>query len=257
MAKDQITLGLDGDVFLPEFVTAMGSFERLVGTLVIAVARDEFIEWRVTHLERGGTALATVQGLGNPTPVERVVHAFEAVGEALESGLTLPFAGEVETQARTLTSFINGRIHAVRFETAEKDAIIEKPFVGTSTPSPPMSEGGPPLTSYGAVMGRVQTLSSRGQLRFTLYDLLDDRAISCYLSEDQESLMRDVWGKVAVVEGRIRRDRTTGRPVTIRRVTEVRVIEGDPDAWKKARGVVPVPAGGPSAEEVIRQLRDA
>jgi hypothetical protein len=257
MAQDQITLGLDGDVFLPEFVTAMESFYYLVETLVMEVAQNEFIEWRVTHLERGGTALATVQGVGNPVPVERVVHAYEAVGEALESGSSLPFPGKVEAQARRLTGFINGRIHAVRFETADKDAIVERSFVGQLNDPAPVIKAGPPLISYGAVMGRVQTLSSRGQLRFTLYDLLDDRAISCYLAEGQEDLMRDAWGKVAVVEGRLRRDRTTGRPVTLRQVTDVRVLDRAPDAWKQARGAVPVAPGGPSAEEVIRQLRDA
>ena len=80
--------------------------------------------------------------------------------------------------------------------------------------------------AYGGVTGRIQTLSSRGGLRFTLFDTLFDRAVSCYLAEGQEELMRDVWGRMAVVEGLVTRDRATGRPQVIRSVRGVTVVRG-------------------------------
>ena len=50
----------------------------------------------------------------------------------------------------------------------------------------------PNLVTYGAIEGRVQSLSQRKGLRFTLYYQEFDRAVSCYLSEGQEERMRVV-----------------------------------------------------------------
>lgn len=50
-------------------------------------------------------------------------------------------------------------------------------------------------------------------------------------------------------------DDPTGRPLTIRRVTRVEVIEeGNPTAYLGARGVV---GGTEPAEAIIRRIRDA
>jgi hypothetical protein len=112
--------------------------------------------------------------------------------------------------------------------------------------------------AFGAVEGRVQTLSSRGGLRFTLYDSLHDRAVSCYLAEGHEDIMRDAWGRLAVVQGLVKRDPRTGRPVTIREVRSVELLgERSPHDYKRARAAIPLPEGARRAEDVIRQLRDA
>ncbi len=112
--------------------------------------------------------------------------------------------------------------------------------------------------AYGAFEGRVQTISNRGGLRFTLFDLLHDKAVSCYLAEGQQDIMADVWGRMAVVEGWVTRDPRTGRPRSVRRVRTV-TAKGDglPDGWRQARGAVPVPIGALSAEAAIRRIRDA
>ena len=112
--------------------------------------------------------------------------------------------------------------------------------------------------AYGGVTGRIQTLSSRGGLRFTLFDTLFDRAVSCYLAEGQEELMRDVWGRMAVVEGLVTRDRVTGRPQVIRGVRRVAIVrEADPDAYLASRGVLREGTARRSPEEAIRELRSA
>ncbi len=115
-----------------------------------------------------------------------------------------------------------------------------------------------PIVTKGAISGRVQTLSNRGSLRFTLYDLLHDKPVSCYLAAGREDLMLDAWGKLAVVEGSVRRHPLTGRPLTIRGITAVD-IRPDPNAedYRWARGVVPLPSNGMSPEDAIRHLRDA
>ena len=50
-----------------------------------------------------------------------------------------------------------------------------------------------------------------------MYDELFDSAVSSYLGEEHEDMMRDAWGKRLIVEGWIRRDPETGRPVTVRK----------------------------------------
>jgi hypothetical protein len=112
--------------------------------------------------------------------------------------------------------------------------------------------------AYGGIEGRVQTLSSRGSLRFTLYDLLHDRAVSCYLASGAEETMRDVWGKLALVEGWVKRDAQTGRPITVRQIRNVTLLaEYPPASYKDARGAVKRQPGQMRGEEIIRRLRDA
>lgn len=53
------------------------------------------------------------------------------------------------------------------------------------------------ISAYSAIEGVVQTLTSRRGLRFTLFDSLHDQAVSCYLEDGQEELMRGVWGRRA------------------------------------------------------------
>jgi hypothetical protein len=115
----------------------------------------------------------------------------------------------------------------------------------------------PTADSYGAITGRVQTLTNRGGLRFALYDTLHDRAVSCYLAEGHESIMRDMWGRLASVEGLIRRDPITGRPLTIRDIRQIEPLpEHAPQALEAVRGISPSPQGL-RAEDAIRRLRDA
>jgi hypothetical protein len=136
----------------------------------------------------------------------------------------------------------------VRFETAEAEATVE--VVAPTKSATPYPQ------TFGAVEGRIQTLSSRGGLRFTLYDTLHDKAVSCYLTEGFEDQMRDAWGRRAVVEGRVTRHPETGRPLAIRGITAVEVLpEVARHAYRDLRGLSP--RESLSAEDAIRRLRDA
>lgn len=111
--------------------------------------------------------------------------------------------------------------------------------------------------AYGGIQGRVQTLTNRGGLRFHLYDLLNDRSVSCYLEEGQEDIMRDVWGQLAVVEGWVHRDPVTGRPMSIRKVRNVSpVSEVATDRYREARGVVLIRDDERLPEELVSLARD-
>ncbi len=74
--------------------------------------------------------------------------------------------------------------------------------------------------------------------------------------EGQEDIMREMWGKLAIVEGEIRRDRN-GRPIAVRHIHNMHEVpEGRRGNYLAARGVAPRKPGSPRPEEIIRRLRD-
>jgi hypothetical protein len=253
---DTVTLALQGEVTLGVFSHAVLHFSRLIDALTTDVAAPESLRWVITELE-AGSAIMTARGVGDPEAASSVSSAFISVGKALERGELDSLPEHVLAEAREVIAVIDQDVEAVRFETAEADATIrslEEAFAATGT----ADVHAPQPVAYGGITGRVQTLSSRGVLRFTLYDTLFDRAVSCYLAEGQEELMRDVWGRMAVVEGLVTRDRVTGRPQVIRGVRGVTIVrEADPDAYLASRGVLRETTARRSPEKAIRELRSA
>lgn len=138
----------------------------------------------------------------------------------------------------------------------EAELAWERSACVTSQPIKPGEQS--TKVTFGAIEGRVQTLTERKGLRFTLHDTLNDRAISCYLQEGQKELMRQAWGQRAIVEGEISRDTILGRPVAIRHITSTRIVsESEKGSYLKARGIAPRKPESPLPEVLIRQWRDA
>ncbi len=228
----------------------MDRFHALIKALASEVSPGSQIEWLVEDLWVGST-VARIRGeSAEPTVVEPVAEAFLRTGKALADGRRFPYSSRVEKPAQAIVSVINDRIRSVRFETEQDEATVVAQVGARSTR--------PTLGAYGAVEGRIQTLSSRTSLRFTLFDSLHDRAVSCYLAEGQEDLMRDAWDRRALVEGWITRNAITGQPQTVRRVRRVTLLRDAPrGSYVRAAGVLkPVP-GGPLPEETLRVARDA
>ena len=248
MPSSTVTLALEGEVSLADFAEAMRRWRELLDALAAQVSRAP-IEWIVESLE-SGSAEATARGESAETEeVERTVHAYYIVGQAMQDRKPIPYSPRVIRPAQALGKILNGRVTSLRFETPDETARVVST---TARPAPAL------LSAYGAVEGRVQTLTSRRGLRFTLFDALTDRAVTCYLGEGQEELMRTAWGARAVVEGLVGRDPTTGHPATIRNVSNVRVVEEvPPGTYRLARGAVPVGPEALSPEDAVRRVRDA
>src|SRR3990167_8496332 len=122
-----------------------------------------------------------------------------------------------ERYAHDLVSVIDHRITSIRFETAEKD------FVIASRPTANIQE---PQIKYAwsSVKGKIETLSERKKLSFTLWDSLYDKPVSCYFKEEQKDTMRNAWGKRAIVSGKVGRRTETGRPIVIREMRQIRLL---------------------------------
>jgi len=256
--SDTVTLALQGTVSLSEFSTAVARFDALIAALT-AESDGAGIAWQLDGLDYS-SAITTARGVPTngaiPERIDRVVRAYLEVGQALESGGTIPFSLPVTQSAEALAGLLtNSSIDAIRFETAEDDAIVRQP---PPVPLPSATVARPRTASYGAVTGRIQTLTSRNSLRFVIYDHIYDRAVSCYLVEGRESMMRQMWDRVATVEGWVSRDPESGRPLTVRRVSSVTPLaEAEPDAYKAARGATPRNDDDPLPEVLTRRWRDA
>jgi hypothetical protein len=249
VADVTITVALEGrDIPLPSFAAALSEWNRLLKELTKEVAKDSKVVWDMESLEMGST-MATVRGRvleGDPESTILVSLAYEAVGEALARGGLIPYSTKIRRSARALAGLPKDQVTAVRLETPQRDFTIL-----AGPPRPEVRAA----TTLGAVEGRIQTLSNRGSLRFTLFDTLEDHAVSCYLSPGNEDMIQQMWGHLAMVEGEVRRDPLTGRPTAIRRITAVAPVdELGPDDWRAARGALAW--DGVPAEEAIRRVRD-
>ncbi len=250
MPNNTLTLALSGEVPFATFATAITRFRELVDALTAELGVASEVEWIVDDLHIGST-IATIRGEANePEHVERVVRAYASVGHALEFNQPIPFSDKVAMPARGLTRVLSEKVTTVRFETPETDATVS-----ATTSRAPRTQVS---TALGAIEGRVQTLTSRHGLRFNLYDTLHDRVVSCYLQDGQQDIMREAWDKRASVEGTVSREVFTGRPIAVRQIIKVSVLqENEPGSYLKARNVAPLKAGEAMPEEVIRRLRDA
>jgi hypothetical protein len=251
MAKDTITLALNGDIPFRLFAEAMLHLNDLVSSLSDELGVGDNIDWSVDDLQHG-SAIVTMRGVAPVIDdVERVVFAYSQVGASLERGERPPFSDRTIKEAHAITSMLDGRITSVLFETPDSDAEVASPIIILE------KSAEMPRKAIGIVKGRIDTIGRHAGLRFTLYDTVYNRAVSCYLEEGKEEIMREMWGKAVVVEGEIRRD-SRGRPVAIRHIRDIHETpESRPGSYLAARGVAPRKPGAPRAEEAIRRLRDA
>ena len=246
MAGNTLTFEMGGKVNIRQFHEGIDRFHRLVSALTDL---QTGVTWVVGDLQ-AGSAMITLQGESDiPSKVEKIVQDYDNIGRALELHEALSYRPRVNQAAESIKLFAQS-VEYIRFGTASKDYTI-------------LGDGITPLhralsVSIGAVSGRVQTLSSRGGLRFNLYDTIHDKAVACYLQTGQEELMREAWGRRARVSGRVSRESDTGRPVAIRQILDVEILEdAGQGSYRLARGAVPLAPGSEMPEEVIRRLRDA
>lgn len=257
MPSDTVTLALEGEhIGLDHYATAVAHFARLVKALS-EQADAPGIRWELEALEVSSaitTARAADLNGYRPEHVQRVTEDYMKVGTVLQEGGAMPFTAPIQSEAKGIVSLLRMGVKSVRFETAESDVIVKRLHAQPAVAKQPDVL----LADRGAVTGRVQTITSRSGLRFTLYDLLANRAVSCYVEPGNEDKLVGVWDKIATVEGLVTRDPDTGRPLAVRHITSIQVAEdeGQRGGYMRARGVLPRRLGEPRAEDRIRRLRD-
>lgn len=265
--NDSTALVMTGRVDVVDYGHGVLGFADLMAELDKQFGNSRADKWIVDALEvvpsdNEGWVRTGVRGEWE-TPedkeaVEKVVAAYEDVGRASANGQPLMrFSSGVQRSVRDIRHIINGHIRGVRFETTRTEFDV---YGLDDTAALVLAKQAPVRAlqpAFGAIRGRVDAMSRRGGLRFTLYDYNDDRPISCYMDKGNEELMRDIWGKIVVVEGTVRRDPLTGLPTAIRQVTNIGTLDVAP-TWDfaRARGAVQSKPGDPLPEQTIRRMRN-
>lgn len=256
MSNDIVGLEVGGDdVTLKKFAAAVSRLKTVINSLSSEIAGSgAHIDWVVESLE-SGSALQRFRGVARRVEdephVPRIAAAFQEITKAYERGERPDSSQRVLDSVERLIALIDDETPYLKFETANDDAYVDR-----SVEKSGVSMATGHLRGYGAVEGRIQTLTSRGSLRFTLYDRVFDKAVSCYLSEDQRGMMASIWGRLALVEGIVTRHPQTGRPFSIRQISAIELLpEVNEDAYLQAEGVSP-PQSQLSPEDAIRRGRD-
>jgi hypothetical protein len=253
---DTVTLELRGDdIRIDAFARAIDHFSLLIGELSRA-AGAEGLRWEIASLQTGSATTqirAIPDGTGSDQ-VDEVVRSYLEVGRALCNGVIVPFSPEVQRHAEAMAAVLDEGVEGVLFETPEDEALV------TQVPGKP-NLSVPVLRrrrtkAYGAVTGKISTLSDRKALSFTIYDRLNDRAVRCYLRKGQEGLVADMWRKNATVIGIVTRDGETGQAENVRGIEAIEPLTaGRVDGYLGARGSLKPGDGLP--EDRIRRMRDA
>ena len=246
MAQNTITFEIGGQVDIKQLEKGFTAIRQLI----VSLTGRAKVEWVVEDLQ-AGSATATLRGEnGNLAVVEKVISEYEKIGKALQDQEDIPVTNKKQRNAVNAVIKLAASVDYLRLETQESSYYVHRNGIH---PAKPVT-----TVAIGAVTGRVQVLSNRGRLRFNLYDTIHDKAISCYLRQGQEELMREAWGQRAMVSGYVTRDADTGRPITIRQILDVEILkDAPPRSYLEARGAVPWRPGDMLPEDVIRELRDA
>ncbi len=245
MAKDTITFELGGRVDIRRLQEGVTVFRNLI----TALTANGKVTWVVEDMQPG-SAIITLRGEAtNQIEVEKVVDGYGGIGSALARQVAMNHDLETSRAVEAVRRLINS-VEYVRFETREVEYTI---YGNGSSPVQPNA-----THAIGAITGRVQTLSNRLGLRFNLYDTIHDKAVGCYLEPGQENLMRQAWGRRAKVSGRVSREQSTGRPLSVRQITDIEILGDVPlGDFREARGSVPLRDHDPLPEDAIRRVRDA
>lgn len=262
MSEETITLSLTGEVRIDEFVQAVRGLEKLMLALGSEYASGSNIEWIVDDLNPG-SAVITLRGeaadVKSRHAIPEVVNRFEQSGDMLLRSEYSSLPTKIYSAMSAVTGILNGHVKTIRFGTKQRDFEVIAPLPRTE-PRPTLAvskyvvSGKPTL---GSLRGKVQVLSKISGLRFTLYDQLNDKPIFCYLDAGSEKIMKDSWGKVALVEGMISRSPQTGMPISIRGVKNIQIFSHR-GSYIMARGSSRRrKADKLSPEQAIRKIRDA
>lgn len=253
MADDLVTLRLDGEVTIDKLSAALAGFCAVLDAL--HENRGANVRWVLAGLDYG-SASATAEAVPLDSDAERHIPAM--CDDYLQAARQVA-RGDIDPGrpllrvVRELTEIADESTPVV-FETGDDEVIFVAPAVTAAS----ASQGERQLQttkSLGAVRGRVEMLSQRKTLRFSIYELVYDKVVTCFPHPDHKDVMREAWGRVADVTGTITRDVATGKPISIRQVTRVDVVdEGEPDGYLKARGALKTVE---PAERVVRRIRDA
>ena len=109
----------------------------------------------------------------------------------------------------------------------------------------------PHRESFGSVEGSVEKLAQGHAAKFAVYPDDASRGVPCYVRGEDAAKLSRLWRKRVRVEGLLRRDTSTGRPLSIRDVTNIEVLKPPPAEPQDLWGILPT-VDERKPEEIIR-----
>jgi hypothetical protein len=235
-----LSLDLRGELPAEKFERAISAFFTLIREVTNqALAAKQKIRWTVTV--RSGSAIVNAiphytqdtegQAMEILRAVPSGVRSLESGSEEMPKLFTRDAAKAVRTLGRlrglTVTDLTGVRI---RSDT-------EKSFVTTKSVAAVDTLIAGQRQDYGAIEGKMQTITERGGFRFVVYDSLHDHRIDCFIEEElMEEAVRN-FSKRVRVSGLVQYDRE-GDPVSIK-VTDIYAFRPNNElpSVKEMRGI--------------------
>lgn len=220
-----LTLDLRGELPAEKFERAISAFFVLIREVTNkALSEKQRIRWTVTV--RSGSAIVNAIphfDADTERPAMEILHAVPSGIRSLESGVEeMPklFTRDAVKAVRILGKLRGMKatdLTAIRIRSdSDKSVVTTKSVAVVDTLI------GGQRQSYGAIEGKMQTITERGGFRFVIYDSLHDQRIDCFIDEElMEEAVRN-FGKRVRVSGLVQFDRL-GDPVSIK-VTEIYVF---------------------------------
>lgn len=193
-------------------------------------------------------------------PARQFTSDFTKVGAVARGDNVVAFPKGLQEAANRLRSVAAADTSGITIASEADDVLIlpSTDMLDEHVASPRLASPSPSMETYGALRGKLQSVSSRSGLKVVLYDDLFDKAVRCSLTEEQHETVRELWDKHVIVEGLIRRDSETGRPLSISNIWAIREdVRGlASQAWANAYGVLSGVEPEVPVEESIRKVRN-
>jgi hypothetical protein len=259
MIHKTFSLQLDGTVSLDRFADAIGVWRDVLRSLSDDLPEGGLVSMQISNLSAGSALVDIDVEFDHESHAEKYQMGFREFGSKIRNGNIYDLPLRQQQPARKLqeVATLDGN-GGISISSELDDILIIPPSRDEQTVSLKVLK---PLNTdaLGFLVGKLQSINSRHTLRVVIYDAVHDRAVRATVSNDQHETLRNLWDKDVIVEGLIRRDSTTGLPLSIRNITRIaeRKATTDKYAWLKARGALQHINPEASSEELIRQARNA
>lgn len=257
MVARSFTIQLDGTVSLGRLTSALEAWQSTLSTIAENIGQSHVLGMKIDDLSIGSAIIQVEVEFDAEEIAIGFSHDYNRVGVQVRDGNILDLPVNLKKPVKKLreAALMDGA-SGLTLSSDEADILI-RPDVWRD----PHLAGPSRRTqteAIGVVIGKLQSLTSRNALKVTIYDIINDKAVRCILTDEQHELARDLWDSDVMVEGLVRRDPATGRPLSIRDIRGIRPRQSPVDtyAWMKARGVLSRVQPESSSEDLIRQARN-
>lgn len=250
MPRAELTLHIDGDVEIDDFVYRVQHFDKVVHRLVRELKMPRR-EWIITDLDAGSATTTIGATYDSVDLVEFIQSNYLTLGRTAgdNDGVISRFSKSLIKDTRAIAVGRIGRAHDVKFSVGLDEVSIVPESEKLNLPEN--------VVAHGEIRGRAETASIHNREYFTVYESIYGWPVRCYPQTADLDNLRKTLGMTVVVSGRVKRNLETGRPIDVHEALVVPAQVVEPGAWRQAVGLVPVGPEGLSAEEAIRRFRDA